>query len=147
MNHIEVSSLKKHYGDIKAVDGVSLTVKEGEVFALLGPNGAGKTTAIEIMEGLREKDSGEVNVLGLDPWKMAMNSTENRSHTAAVYVLRKNHSKRGHSILRRSLRCKSKPRRNLKRSPPGRFSQKSLRKPLRRTKTENGTGASTGKYA
>lgn len=69
MNHIEVSSLKKHYGDIKAVDGVSLTVKEGEVFALLGPNGAGKTTAIEIMEGLREKDSGEVNVLGLDPWK------------------------------------------------------------------------------
>ena len=69
MNHIEVSSLKKHYGDIKAVDGVSFTVKEGEVFALLGPNGAGKTTAIEIMEGLREKDSGEVNVLGLDPWK------------------------------------------------------------------------------
>ena len=69
MDPIEVSNLKKHYGDIKAVDGVSFTVKKGEVFALLGPNGAGKTTTIEIMEGLREKDNGEVKVLGLDPWK------------------------------------------------------------------------------
>jgi ABC-2 type transport system ATP-binding protein len=69
MNPIEVTNLKKHYGDIKAVDGVSFTVKEGEVFGLLGPNGAGKTTAIEIMEGLRERDGGEVRVLGFDPWK------------------------------------------------------------------------------
>src|SRR5512137_710294 len=69
MNPIEVSNLKKHYGDIKAVDGISFDVKAGEVFALLGPNGAGKTTAIEIMEGLRERDAGEVRVLGLDPWK------------------------------------------------------------------------------
>ncbi len=69
MNPIEVSNLKKHYGDIKAVDGISFDVKVGEVFALLGPNGAGKTTAIEIMEGLRERDAGEVKVLGLDPWK------------------------------------------------------------------------------
>ena len=52
---IEVTNLKKHYGDIKAVDGVSFTVNEGEVFGLLGPNGAGKTTTIEILEGLREK--------------------------------------------------------------------------------------------
>ena len=66
---IEVSSLKKHYGEIKAVDGISFTVNEGEVFGLLGPNGAGKTTAIEIMEGLRERDAGDVRVLGLDPWK------------------------------------------------------------------------------
>ena len=66
---IEVSSLKKYYGEIKAVDGISFTVNEGEVFGLLGPNGAGKTTAIEIMEGLREKDAGDVKVLGLDPWK------------------------------------------------------------------------------
>src|SRR3990170_1863846 len=66
---IEVSSLKKYYGEIKAVDGISFTVKEGEVFGLLGPNGAGKTTAIEIMEGLRERDAGGVKVLGLDPWK------------------------------------------------------------------------------
>src|SRR3989304_5610909 len=69
MNPIEVSSLKKHYGEIKAVDGISFTVKEGEVFGLLGPNGAGKTTAIEIMEGLREREGGDVKVLGLDPWK------------------------------------------------------------------------------
>jgi len=65
---VEVDLLKKHYGDIKAVDGVSFTVNEGEVFGLLGPNGAGKTTTIEILEGLRKKDAGTVKVLGLDPW-------------------------------------------------------------------------------
>jgi ABC-2 type transport system ATP-binding protein len=69
MNPVEISSVKKYYGDIKAVDGVSFTVNKGEVFGLLGPNGAGKTTIIEIMEGLRERDSGDVKVLGLDPWK------------------------------------------------------------------------------
>jgi ABC-2 type transport system ATP-binding protein len=66
---IEVSSLKKHYGTLKAVDGISFTVNQGEVFGLLGPNGAGKTTTIEIMEGLRERDGGDVKVLGFDPWK------------------------------------------------------------------------------
>jgi len=66
---IEVTSLKKHYGDLKAVDGISFTVSKGEVFGLLGPNGAGKTTCIEIMEGLRQRDGGDVKVLGLDPWK------------------------------------------------------------------------------
>ena len=65
---VEVDSVKKSYGDIKAVDGVSFSVNEGEVFALLGPNGAGKTTLIEIMEGLRKRDDGTVKVLGLDPW-------------------------------------------------------------------------------
>jgi ABC-2 type transport system ATP-binding protein len=69
MDPIEVSSLKKYYGDIKAVDEISFSVKQGEVFGLLGPNGAGKTTAIEIMEGLRKRDGGEMKVLGLDPWK------------------------------------------------------------------------------
>lgn len=69
MISIEVSDLKKYYGEIKAVDGISFTVNQGEVFGLLGPNGAGKTTAIEILEGLREKDSGDAKVLGLDPWK------------------------------------------------------------------------------
>jgi len=66
---LEVSDLKKHYGDLKAVDGISFTVKKGEVFCLIGPNGAGKTTSIEIIEGLRERDGGDVKVLGLDPWK------------------------------------------------------------------------------
>jgi ABC-2 type transport system ATP-binding protein len=65
---VEISSVKKSYGDVKAVDGVSFSVNEGEVFALLGPNGAGKTTLIEIMEGLRKRDEGSVKVLGLDPW-------------------------------------------------------------------------------
>jgi ABC-2 type transport system ATP-binding protein len=69
MYPIEVSYLKKYYGNIKAVDGISFTVDYGEIFGLLGQNGAGKTTSIEIMEGLRVKDSGEVKVLGFDPWK------------------------------------------------------------------------------
>ena len=66
---IEVSNLQKNYGSLKAVDGISFTVKQGEVFGLLGPNGAGKTTSIEIMEGLRERDGGDVKILGFDPWK------------------------------------------------------------------------------
>jgi ABC-2 type transport system ATP-binding protein len=66
---IEISSVKKFYGDIKAVNGVSFSVEEGEVFSLLGPNGAGKTTLIEILEGLRKRDEGAVKVLGLDPWE------------------------------------------------------------------------------
>jgi ABC-2 type transport system ATP-binding protein len=69
MNPIEVTDLKKTYGELKAVDGISFTVNQGEVFGLLGPNGAGKTTTIEIMEGLRERNGGDVEVLGLDPWK------------------------------------------------------------------------------
>jgi ABC-2 type transport system ATP-binding protein len=68
MMPVEISSVKKSYGDLKAVDGVSFSVDEGEVFALVGPNGAGKTTLIEIMEGLRKRDGGTVKVLGLDPW-------------------------------------------------------------------------------
>jgi ABC-2 type transport system ATP-binding protein len=69
MSAIEVSSLTKHYGQLKAVDEISFTVELGEIFSLLGPNGAGKTTTVEILEGLRERDSGDVKVLGLDPWK------------------------------------------------------------------------------
>jgi ABC-2 type transport system ATP-binding protein len=66
---IEVSDLKKSYGSLKAVDGISLNVKAGEIFSMLGPNGAGKTTTVEILEGLRHRDSGSVSVLELDPWK------------------------------------------------------------------------------
>jgi len=64
---LEVSGLVKHYGDIKAVDGVSFSVQRGEVFALLGPNGAGKSTTVEILEGHRRRDRGQVSVLGVDP--------------------------------------------------------------------------------
>jgi len=63
---IRVSDLTKHYGDVRAVDGVSFEVRRGEIFGLLGPNGAGKTTTVEILEGLRQPDGGEVRVLGLD---------------------------------------------------------------------------------
>ena len=64
---IEVRNLRKAYGDLQAVAGVSFDVAEGEVFGMLGPNGAGKTTTVEILEGLRIRDGGEVSVLGLDP--------------------------------------------------------------------------------
>lgn len=64
---IEVRDLVKHYGDTKAVDGVSFAVDAGEVFAILGPNGAGKSTTVEILEGHRQRSSGDVAVLGLDP--------------------------------------------------------------------------------
>ena len=63
---IRVADLRKYYGDVKAVDGVTFEVARGEVFGLLGPNGAGKTTTIEVLEGLRPPDSGTVEVLGLD---------------------------------------------------------------------------------
>ena len=62
---VRCDALHKRYGDVVAVDGLSLTVQRGECFGLLGPNGAGKTTTIEILEGLLEPDQGEVEVLGL----------------------------------------------------------------------------------
>ncbi|GGM57831.1 ABC transporter [Micromonospora sonchi] len=64
---VRVRGLRKTYGDTLAVDGVDLDVAAGEVVALLGPNGAGKTSTIEILEGHRDRDAGEVRVLGHDP--------------------------------------------------------------------------------
>jgi ABC-2 type transport system ATP-binding protein len=63
---ILVRDLRKTYGQTRAVDGVGFEVRAGEVFGLLGPNGAGKTTTVEILEGLRRPDSGDVRVLGID---------------------------------------------------------------------------------
>ena len=63
---IRVRGLTKRYGDVKAVDGIDFDVAKGQIFGLLGPNGAGKTTTVEILEGLREADAGEVSVLGVD---------------------------------------------------------------------------------
>jgi ABC-2 type transport system ATP-binding protein len=65
---IEVEGVRKWYGDTHAVDGVSLTVEDGEFFGILGPNGAGKTTLLEIIEGLRKPDAGEVSLLGMPAW-------------------------------------------------------------------------------
>ncbi len=65
---IEVRGLVKQYGNLSAVGGIDFAVPAGTVFSFLGPNGAGKTTTTEILEGLRRRTSGDVRVLGLDPW-------------------------------------------------------------------------------
>lgn len=66
---IVVKDLKKAYGTVKAVDGISFEVEKGKIFGLLGPNGAGKSTTIETMVGLNKRDTGELSVLGFDPGK------------------------------------------------------------------------------
>jgi len=67
MNIVEVTELTKHYGHETAVDGVSFSVQEGEIFGILGPNGAGKTTTVESIAGLRKPDGGTIRILGMDP--------------------------------------------------------------------------------
>jgi len=64
---ISVSELKKFFGDVKAVNGISFEVKKGEVFGLLGPNGAGKTTTIKLLLGLLEPNHGDISIMGLNP--------------------------------------------------------------------------------
>jgi ABC-2 type transport system ATP-binding protein len=66
---IKVSGLVKKYGALRAVDGISFNVEGGEVFGMLGPNGAGKTTTVELLIGLRNRDAGDIRVVGLDPQK------------------------------------------------------------------------------
>ena len=68
---VVVDDLRKHYGDLAAVDGISFQVGREEIFGMVGPNGAGKTTTVECVEGLRRPDAGRVTVLGLDPWQNA----------------------------------------------------------------------------
>src|SRR3954462_3039109 len=69
---ISVRDLRKSYGPVEAVRGISFDVRRGEVFGLLGPNGAGKTTAVEILEGYRDRSGGDVTVLGFDPERADM---------------------------------------------------------------------------
>jgi ABC-2 type transport system ATP-binding protein len=73
---VMVQGLTKSYGDFEAVRGVDFEIGSGEIFALLGPNGAGKTTIIEILEGYRHRDDGEVRVLGLDPGRDRLELSE-----------------------------------------------------------------------
>ncbi|MFJ4187341.1 ABC transporter ATP-binding protein [Kitasatospora sp. NPDC089509] len=65
---ISADGIRQRYGDVQAVDGVSLTVQAGEFYGILGPNGAGKTTTMEILEGVRKPDEGRVELLGMAPW-------------------------------------------------------------------------------
>jgi ABC-2 type transport system ATP-binding protein len=78
---IEVSALRKRYGDFEALRGIDIAVRRGEVFGLLGPNGAGKTTTVEILEGYRTRTEGTVSVLGYDP---ALRSIELRRRIGIV---------------------------------------------------------------
>ena len=85
---IEVADLRKRYGDVQAVDGISFVVQRGEIFGLLGPNGAGKTTTVEILEGLRKPDAGSVQVLGIDAAHQPVGVKERigvQLQTAALY--------------------------------------------------------------
>jgi ABC-2 type transport system ATP-binding protein len=94
---VRIRGLVKRYGDRNAVDGLDLDIEHGEVFALLGPNGAGKTTTVEILEGYRRRDAGDVTVLGDDPargdlsWRarigiVLQNSAENAELTVEEMV-------------------------------------------------------------
>ncbi|MGB9810801.1 MAG: ABC transporter ATP-binding protein [Dictyoglomus turgidum] len=73
---VEVENLKKYYGNVKAVDGVSFKIKQGSIFTLLGPNGAGKTTTLEIIEGLRTPDSGKITIFGRQVEKIGREEKE-----------------------------------------------------------------------
>lgn len=84
MSVIEVRNLRKNYGPLAAVDGVDLSIAHGEIFALLGPNGAGKTTTVEILEGFRTRDSGEVRVLDFDPQVKGIKAREFRDRIGIV---------------------------------------------------------------
>jgi len=85
MNHaIKVRGLKKSYDGKIAVNGIDLDVVQGEIFAILGPNGAGKTTTVEILEGYRDRDSGDVTVLNLDPEHLGSQSSSWRNRIGIV---------------------------------------------------------------
>src|ERR1044072_1359820 len=71
-NPIEASGLIKNFGRVRALDGLDLSVSEGEVHGFLGPNGAGKSTTIRVLLGLLHADAGEVRLLGGDPWRDAV---------------------------------------------------------------------------
>ena len=91
----------RHFGDVKALDGVSLTVEDGTIYGLLGPNGAGKTTTIEILEGLKEADGGELSILGMD-WRRDARAIHPTTR-AVVVVVRARRAERIAEALRAAL--------------------------------------------
>ena len=84
---IEVSDLRKSYGDVDAVRGLSFEVERGEVFGLLGPNGAGKTTTVEILEGYRQRTGGIVSVLGHDPERRSASCASASASCCSAWLL------------------------------------------------------------
>jgi ABC-2 type transport system ATP-binding protein len=84
VNVIEVRGLRKSYASLEAVRGIDLSITKGEIFSLLGPNGAGKTTTVEILEGFRTRNAGEVKVLGFDPATQGHASREWRNRIGVV---------------------------------------------------------------
>jgi len=78
---IRVRGLRKRYGEVTAVDGLDLDIRHGEIFGILGPNGAGKSTTVEILQGQRSRDAGEVSVLGADP------ATAGRAHRSRIGIV------------------------------------------------------------
>jgi ABC-type Mn2+/Zn2+ transport system ATPase subunit len=81
---LAVEGLRKAYGEKEAVRGIDLEVRRGEIFTFLGPNGAGKTTTVEVVEGYRDRDAGQVTVLGRDPAHPTRMALEDRRRPADV---------------------------------------------------------------
>lgn len=96
---VRIRGLRKSYGSFTAVDGIDLDIFAGETFALLGPNGAGKSTTVEILEGFRDRSSGEVSVLGVDP------AHANAAWKARIGVVLQNESEPAPYSVREQLRA------------------------------------------
>jgi ABC-2 type transport system ATP-binding protein len=94
---ISVRGLRKSYGQVEAVRGIDLDVAAGQVFAFLGPNGAGKTTTVEVLEGYRDRDAGEVSVLGTDP------ATPTRAWRERIGIVLQSGKLRPHLTVRESV--------------------------------------------
>jgi ABC-2 type transport system ATP-binding protein len=100
---IEVRDLRKSYGSLEALRGISFEVRRGEVFGLLGPNGAGKTTCIEILEGYRERSGGDVTVLGIDP------ASRDRDFRARIGIVLQSSGFYQRATVRESVELMAKP--------------------------------------
>jgi ABC-2 type transport system ATP-binding protein len=100
---IEVRDLRKSYGSLEALRGISFEVRRGEVFGLLGPNGAGKTTCVEILEGYRERSGGDVTVLGIDP------ASRDRDFRARIGIVLQSSGFYPRATVRESVELMAKP--------------------------------------
>nr|WP_031104237.1 ABC transporter ATP-binding protein [Streptomyces sp. NRRL S-146] len=95
---VDVRGVRKRYGDLTALDGIDLGIRRGEVFGLLGPNGTGKSTTVEILQGNRDRDAGEVSVLGSDP------AAGTRAWRSRVGIVRQDESAPAELTVRETVR-------------------------------------------